>query len=57
MARSAQPVELDLSAFRGYVPEEMFGSTRFPKIGELPYLLTLGARAFYWFLLRKDDEE
>jgi maltose alpha-D-glucosyltransferase/alpha-amylase len=57
MARSAQPVELDLSAFRGYVPEEMFGSTRFPTIGELPYLLTLGARAFYWFLLRKDEEE
>jgi maltose alpha-D-glucosyltransferase/alpha-amylase len=57
LSRSAQPVELDLSAFRGYVPEEMFGSTRFPKIGELPYLLTLGARGFYWFLLLREHEE
>src|SRR5205823_5765674 len=41
MARSAQAVELDLSSFEGMVPEEMFGRTRFPRIGELPYLLTL----------------
>jgi len=55
LARSAQPVELDLSAFRGYVPEEMLGSTRFPTIGELPYLLTLGARGFYWFRLLPEE--
>ena len=30
LARSAQPVELDLSRFEGRVPEEMFGRTRFP---------------------------
>jgi maltose alpha-D-glucosyltransferase/alpha-amylase len=57
LARSAQFVELDLSAFRGYVPEEMLGSTHFPPIGELPYLLTLGARGFYWFRLLKDESE
>jgi maltose alpha-D-glucosyltransferase/alpha-amylase len=51
LARSAQPVELDLSPYRGLVPEEMLGSTRFPTIGELPYLLTLGGRGFYWFRL------
>ena len=55
VARSAQAVELDLSAFDGYVPEEMFGRTRFPAIGELPYLLTLAPRGFFWFLLRKDE--
>ena len=27
-------------------------STQFPPIGELPYLLTLGPHAFYWFALR-----
>ena len=27
---------------------------RFPAIGELPYLLTLGGHGFYWFRLRKD---
>ena len=40
---------------QGYVPEEMFGRTRFPRIGELPYLLTFAGRGFFWFNLRKDD--
>src|ERR671926_1555509 len=40
LARSAQAAQLDLSEFEGMVPEEMFGRTRFPAIGELPYLLT-----------------
>jgi maltose alpha-D-glucosyltransferase/alpha-amylase len=52
LARSAQPVQLDLSMFRGRVPEEMFGRTSFPAIGELPYLLTLAPRGFFWFDLR-----
>jgi maltose alpha-D-glucosyltransferase/alpha-amylase len=54
VARSAQAVELDLSQFAGLVPEEMFGRTRFPRIGELPYLLTLAPRGFFWFQLRND---
>jgi len=37
------------------VPEEMFGRARFPAIGTLPYLLTLGPRGFFWFVLRSDD--
>jgi maltose alpha-D-glucosyltransferase/alpha-amylase len=52
LARSAQAVQLDLSQFDGLVPEEMFGQTNFPAIGELPYLLTLAPRGFFWFLLR-----
>ena len=44
-------VELDLQAFEGRFPEEMFGRTRFPRIGALPYLLTLAPRGFFWFLL------
>jgi maltose alpha-D-glucosyltransferase / alpha-amylase len=51
LARSAQAVELDLRAFEGRHPVELFGRSRFPRIGELPYLLTLGARGFYWFEL------
>jgi maltose alpha-D-glucosyltransferase / alpha-amylase len=53
VARSAQAVELDLRAFDGLVPEEMFGRTSFPAIGELPYLLTLAPRGFFWFQLTK----
>ena len=56
LARSAQAVELDLSRFAGMVPEEMFGRTRFPPIGELPYLLTLGPRGFFWFQLRQAED-
>jgi maltose alpha-D-glucosyltransferase/alpha-amylase len=51
LARSAQAAELDLAQFAGLVPEEMVGHTRFPPIGELPYLLTFGPRGFYWFRL------
>jgi maltose alpha-D-glucosyltransferase / alpha-amylase len=57
LARSAQAVELDLSEFEGSYPEEMFGRSRFPRIGELPYLLTLGPRGFYWFRLVEEEEE
>jgi maltose alpha-D-glucosyltransferase / alpha-amylase len=51
LARSAQPVQLNLERFEGLVPEEMLGRTRFPRIGSLPYLLTLAPRGFYWFRL------
>ncbi len=57
LARSAQAVELDLSEFEGSYPEEMLGRSRFPRIGELPYLLTLGPRGFYWFRLVEEEEE
>jgi maltose alpha-D-glucosyltransferase/alpha-amylase len=52
-ARSAQAVQLDLSEFEGMVPEEMFGRSSFPRIGKLPYLLTLGPRGLFWFQLRE----
>ena len=53
LSRFTQYVELDMSAHEGSVPVEMFGFNRFPPIGKLPYLLTLGPHAFYWFLLEK----
>jgi maltose alpha-D-glucosyltransferase / alpha-amylase len=49
LSRFVQHVELDLSAFRGVAPIELFGGTRFPEIGDLPYLLTIGPHGFYWF--------
>ena len=56
LARSAQPVELNLAAFKGRVPVEMLGRTAFPPIGELPYLLTICAYGFYWFRLAADAQ-
>jgi maltose alpha-D-glucosyltransferase / alpha-amylase len=57
VARSAQAVELDLSEYEGYFPVELYGGSRFPRIGELPYLLTLAPRGFFWFQLEKPPEE
>jgi maltose alpha-D-glucosyltransferase/alpha-amylase len=57
LARSAQAVELDLGAYEGRHPIEMFGRTRFPRIGELPYLLTLARRGYFWFQLEDVEEE
>jgi maltose alpha-D-glucosyltransferase / alpha-amylase len=56
LARSAQPVELDLKRFKGRVPVEMLGRTAFPPVGDLPYMLTLPAHGFYWFKLAADAE-
>ncbi len=53
LARTVQPVELDLSRFKGMTPVEMVGSTEFPRIGELPYFLTLGPYAFYLFRVQQ----
>ena len=41
LSRSAQPVELNLAAFKGRVPMEMLGRTTFPPVGDMPYLLTI----------------
>jgi maltose alpha-D-glucosyltransferase/alpha-amylase len=57
LSRFAQHAELDLSPFRGQIPLELFGQTKFPPIGELPYLLTLGPYAFYWFRLAWPADE
>ena len=56
LSASPQPVELDLSAFAGRVPVELAGNTPFPRVGELPYLLTLPAYGFYWFLLADETD-
>jgi maltose alpha-D-glucosyltransferase/alpha-amylase len=56
LARSAQPVELDLSPYKGTVPIELLGRTPFPPVGELPYMLTLPGYAFYWFKLSREVE-
>ncbi|MBU2522653.1 MAG: maltose alpha-D-glucosyltransferase [Proteobacteria bacterium] len=55
LSRFVQYVELDLSAYRGATPIEIFGRTKFPGVGENPYPFTLGPHAFYWFLLQPPE--
>jgi maltose alpha-D-glucosyltransferase/alpha-amylase len=56
LSRSAQPVEIDLSAHKGAVPIELLGRTPFPPVGDLPYLLTLPSDGLYWLKLSRDDQ-
>ena len=53
LSRFVQVVELDLAAFKGLVPVEIFGRTEFPVVGEAPYFVTMGPHAFYWFALEQ----
>ena len=56
LSRSAQATELDLTAWKDRIPLEMLGRTRFPVIGELPYMITLAPYGFYWFELQEPDK-
>ncbi len=53
LSNSAQVVELDLKRYKGDILIEMFGKNIFPRVGDLPYLLTLGPYQFFWFRMRK----
>ncbi len=53
LSGTAQAVELELSAFAGAIPIEMFGSSIFPRIRREPYIMMLGPYDFYWFRLRR----
>ena len=53
LSSSAQAVELDLRRYKGNILIEMFGRNIFPRVGDLPYLLTLGPYQFFWFRLRR----
>lgn len=57
LSRLVQCFELDLSEFKGMVPVELSGATRFPSIKDTPYFLNLGPFAFYWFALEKQQNE
>ena len=46
LSSSAQAVELDLRKYKGNIPIEMSGRNLFPRIGDLPYLLTMGRTSF-----------
>ena len=57
VSNAPQAVELDMSEYDGTGLTELTAGTSFPRIGELPYLLTLPAYGFYWFRLEKVSED
>ncbi|MDO8878933.1 MAG: maltose alpha-D-glucosyltransferase [Pseudolabrys sp.] len=57
LSRTAQAVELDLATWKGRIPQEMLGRVNFPRIGDLPYMVTLPPFGFFWFQLHKEAED
>ena len=53
LSNAAQAVELDLRRYKGNILIELFGRNIFPRVGDLPYLLTMGPYQFYWFRMRR----
>ena len=51
MARTVQPVHLDLHRFQGRHPVELIGNTELPPVNADPYFLTLAPHGFFWFQL------
>jgi len=56
LSRTAQAVELDLHNLEGLTPVELSGGTAFPKLGQLPYMLTLPPYGFLWFELTEETD-
>jgi len=56
LSRFSQVVELDLSAWAGFTPTEVFSQNQFPLIKETPYLLTLSAYDHHWLALSQSSE-
>ncbi|MFY9804696.1 MAG: maltose alpha-D-glucosyltransferase [Candidatus Acidiferrales bacterium] len=53
LSSSAQAVELDLRNHKGSILVELASRNLFPRIGDAPYLLTLGPYQSFWFRLRR----
>lgn len=59
LSRHCQAVELDLNAYAGWEPEEVFSRNRFQPVQQSPYVLTLGSYGYYIFQLipaQRSDE-
>jgi maltose alpha-D-glucosyltransferase/alpha-amylase len=57
LSRFPQPIELNLQHWTGFTPVELTGHVNFPRVGQLPYLLTLPGHGFYWFQLCGTEEK
>jgi maltose alpha-D-glucosyltransferase/alpha-amylase len=57
LSRHSLAAEIDLSAFKGYVPLEVFSKNKFPAIKDTPYYFTLGSYAYEWFILENINAE
>jgi len=57
LSKYSQPVEMDLSEYAGFIPEEVFSQNNFPIIEKKPYVITCGAFGYYWFVLKEERRQ
>ena len=57
LSRFHQPVEFNLQHWASYIPVELTGHVSFPRIGQLPYLLTVQGHGVMWFMLTPDPSK
>lgn len=58
LSKFSQAAEVDLSAYKGFVPVDVFSKNRFPVIREDgQYFFTLAPYSFQWFVLEKAHPE
>jgi maltose alpha-D-glucosyltransferase/alpha-amylase len=55
LSRYSQTVRMDLSAFAGWTPRDVFSGTVLPAIGAEPYPMLLGFHDYFWLRLSKDQ--
>jgi maltose alpha-D-glucosyltransferase / alpha-amylase len=57
LSRYSQNVELDLHAYAGSVPMELFSRNDFPLITDEPWTLPMQFKNYFWLELRKAEQE
>ncbi|AKD55773.1 maltose alpha-D-glucosyltransferase [Spirosoma radiotolerans] len=58
LSKYAQPAEIELKGFKGYVPVEVFSKNAFPPVAETEsYFFTLAPHDYQWFALEKQRVE
>jgi maltose alpha-D-glucosyltransferase / alpha-amylase len=57
LSKFSQAVTLDLSAYQGVWPTEIFSQNKFFEVGEEAYRFTIGPYGYYWFLMEAGEEQ
>jgi maltose alpha-D-glucosyltransferase/alpha-amylase len=55
LSKYSQSAELDLSAFKGVEPVEIFSQNKFFAVTDAPYQFTLSPYGYYWFLMEQQE--
>ena len=56
LSRYAQPVQVDMRRWTGWTPVELYSDQPWPRVGDLPFLITLGPHTFLWFRMNPPEE-